>query len=124
MVEGKAHDEMVDVWSLGVLMYEFLVGSPPFEAQGHQETYKKISKVDMHYPDHVSPLARDLMNKLLVKDPASRLPLNQVQNHPWIKANILIGGSRQIYFGGGVDPPAGIKHAAIQLVQYGTWQWY
>mmetsp|Transcript_21284 Transcript_21284/g.58482 ORF Transcript_21284/g.58482 Transcript_21284/m.58482 type:complete len:303 (-) Transcript_21284:419-1327(-) len=88
MVEGKAHDEMVDVWSLGVLMYEFLVGSPPFEAQGHQETYKKISKVDMHYPDHVSPLARDLMNKLLVKDPASRLPLNQVQNHPWIKANV------------------------------------
>ena len=64
------------------------VGSPPFEAQGHQETYKKISKVDMHYPDHVSPLARDLMNKLLVKDPASRLPLNQVQNHPWIKANV------------------------------------
>lgn len=64
------------------------VGSPPFEAQGHQETYKKISRVDMQFPDHVSPMARDLMTKLLVKDPAARLPLKEVQNHPWIKAHV------------------------------------
>ncbi|EOD05610.1 hypothetical protein EMIHUDRAFT_359888 [Emiliania huxleyi CCMP1516] len=85
MVEGKAHNQTVDVWR--VLMYEFLVGSPPFEAQGHQETYKKISRVDMQFPEHVSPLARDLMTKLLVKEPSQRLALGEVQNHPWIKAN-------------------------------------
>lgn len=85
MVEGKAHDSTVDVWSLGVLMYEFLVGSPPFEAQGHHETYKKISRVDMSFPDHVSKPARDLIMKLLVKDPAGRMPLSEVKNHPWIK---------------------------------------
>ena len=36
MIEGKEHDEMVDIWSLGVLCYEFLVGEPPFEAEGHK----------------------------------------------------------------------------------------
>ena len=76
---------MVDVWSLGVLCYEFLVGNPPFEAQGHHETYKKIAKVDIKWPEHVSAEARDLISKLLVKDPASRMSLGDVAAHPWIK---------------------------------------
>ena len=36
MIEGKAHDKNVDLWSLGVLCYEFLVGEPPFEAEGNK----------------------------------------------------------------------------------------
>ena len=48
--QGRAHDAMVDVWSLGVLMYEFLVGHPPFEAEGHSATYRRIARVDLHFP--------------------------------------------------------------------------
>ncbi|KAF5900807.1 aurora kinase B-like, partial [Clarias magur] len=44
MIEGKTHDERVDLWSLGVLCYEFLVGNPPFETKSHEETYRKISR--------------------------------------------------------------------------------
>jgi serine/threonine protein kinase len=50
MVEGRDHDANVDLWSLGVLMYEFLVGSPPFEAEGHTQTYRRISRVDLKFP--------------------------------------------------------------------------
>ena len=87
MILGQEHDQNVDVWSLGVLMYEFLVGNPPFEAQGHHETYKKISKVDIKWPSHVSADARDLISKLLVKDPNQRMSLDDVAHHPWIQAN-------------------------------------
>lgn len=31
MVEGNTHDNNIDIWSLGILIYEFCVGSPPFE---------------------------------------------------------------------------------------------
>ena len=86
MVEGRAHDQMVDVWSLGVLMYEFLVGSPPFEAPGGpSETYKRICSLDLKFPSTVTEGARDLIRKLLVKDPTKRMPLSEVASHPWIK---------------------------------------
>lgn len=87
MVEGKMHDEKVDLWSLGILCYEFLVGKPPFEAEGHTETYIRISKGDVRYPSHVSPGARDLIGRLLQKDPKKRITLDKVLVHPWIVNN-------------------------------------
>ncbi|CAH1779539.1 unnamed protein product [Owenia fusiformis] len=87
MIEGKMHDEKIDLWSLGVLCYEFLVGKPPFEADGHSETYRRISKVDLRFPSYVAEGARDLITKLLRHDPAKRLPLEGVLVHPWIQSN-------------------------------------
>ena len=85
----KPYAENIDVWSLGVLTYEFLTGNPPFEAKGHSETYRRIAKVDLHFPAHVSAEARDLISKLLVKDPKKRLGLDSVLTHPWIKAHLV-----------------------------------
>jgi len=85
MIEGSLHDEKVDHWALGVLTYEFLVGSPPFEAPNNQETYRRIINVDLRYPQHVSSKARDLVGRLLRKDPMDRISLQEVLEHPWIK---------------------------------------
>lgn len=51
MVEGVRHSHHVDIWSLGILCFEFLYGSPPFEAAGHSETYKRILRVDLSFPE-------------------------------------------------------------------------
>lgn len=64
MVEGRPHDEKVDLWTVGILCYEFLVGKPPFEAEGNTETYRRITKVDLHFPSHVSSGARDLISRV------------------------------------------------------------
>lgn len=64
MIEGQLHDERVDHWSLGILMYEFLVGKPPFEAETNTDTYRRITKVDLHFPPFVSEGARDLISKV------------------------------------------------------------
>jgi Protein kinase domain len=84
MIENKEHDHSVDIWALGVLTYEFLCGSPPFEAEGHSETYRRIVKVDLRFPPFVTTEARDFISRLLRKDPRQRMPLEKVKTHPWI----------------------------------------
>lgn len=85
MVEGKDHNYQVDVWALGVLAYELLVGQPPFDAPGNTQTYRRIVKVDLRFPAHVSDAARDFVQRLLKKDPSQRLSLSSVPRHPWIQ---------------------------------------
>ncbi|GCB72499.1 aurora kinase C-like [Scyliorhinus torazame] len=87
MVEGRLHDEKVDLWCLGILCYEFLVGHPPFESPSHQETYRKICKVDIHFPASMSEGAKTLISQLLRHNPGLRLPLKGVMEHPWVKSN-------------------------------------
>jgi len=84
MIEKKKHDPTVDVWALGVLCYEFLVGTPPFESEQQKATFSKIKNVKFVFPGHVSKAARDLISKLLNKDPAKRLSLDALPNHPFI----------------------------------------
>jgi aurora kinase len=66
MVEGREHDFAVDIWSLGVLTYEFLFGGPPFEAAGHHDTYRRIVRVDLQFPTSpaVSEEAKDFISRV------------------------------------------------------------
>mmetsp|Transcript_13947 Transcript_13947/g.22784 ORF Transcript_13947/g.22784 Transcript_13947/m.22784 type:complete len:348 (-) Transcript_13947:62-1105(-) len=84
MVAGQDHDEKVDIWSLGVLAYEFLVGQAPFEAESHKATYERITDVDLNFPDELSEGARDLIRSLLQREPKHRLPLEKIPSHPWV----------------------------------------
>ncbi|CAL8339228.1 unnamed protein product [Lota lota] len=86
MIEGRTHDEKVDLWSLGVLCYEFLVGSPPFETKSHEETYRKICRVEYTYPAqaNICAGAKDLISRLLKHNPMHRLPIQGVLCHPWV----------------------------------------
>ncbi|KAL3848671.1 hypothetical protein ACJIZ3_010553 [Penstemon smallii] len=89
MVENKAHDYAVDNWTLGILCYEFLYGSPPFEAESQKDTFRRIMKVDLSFPTTpvVSKEAKDLISQLLVKDSSKRLSLEKIMKHPWIVNN-------------------------------------
>ncbi|KAI1111564.1 kinase-like domain-containing protein [Nemania sp. NC0429] len=89
----NSYNEKVDLWSLGVLTYEFLVGEAPFEDTPVM-TQRRIARADMSIPSFVSPEARDLIKKLLVLDPEKRIPLDQVQTHPWIVKHCVKGTGR------------------------------
>ncbi|CAH1763267.1 13181_t:CDS:2 [Entrophospora sp. SA101] len=84
MIECRAHNSKIDLWSLGVLCYELLSGAAPFAEEDYSATYKRIRKVDFKMPQHISENAKHLIRSLLQKNPDKRLPLEEVLKHPWI----------------------------------------
>lgn len=87
VIQGHPHTKQVDLWSLGVLCYELLVGEPPFQTTCYEETYNKISNVQYTVPEFVSNAAAHLISKLLVLRPERRMALDMVMRHPWIVVN-------------------------------------
>ncbi|MCJ1328019.1 spindle assembly checkpoint kinase [Thelotrema lepadinum] len=88
--QDNYYTRAVDLWSLGVLTYEFLCGEAPFEDIPVQ-TQKRIARGDFSVPAFVSAEARDLIKKLLVLDPDKRLSLDDIQQHPWIVKHCVMG---------------------------------
>ncbi|GFR67527.1 ribosomal protein S6 kinase, partial [Elysia marginata] len=87
------HDFAVDWWSLGVLTYELLTGASPFTVDGEKnsqsEISKRIMKCNPHFPKTFSPEAKDLIQRLLTKDPSKRLgskSIDEVKRHPFFKS--------------------------------------
>lgn len=90
LVEHRPYDFSVDIWALGVLIYEFLTGKAPFENESTRETYRRIRNVDLQVPAHVSREAKDMITRLLKHDPKDRLELKKVLEHPWIQQNKVL----------------------------------
>ena len=67
------YSEKVDVWAVGVLVYEMLVGRPPFEVEDPKETAQLIMHAPVAgFPAHMTPLCLDFIRCTLDKSPASR----------------------------------------------------
>uniref|UniRef100_A0A3Q3RP94 Ribosomal protein S6 kinase n=1 Tax=Mastacembelus armatus TaxID=205130 RepID=A0A3Q3RP94_9TELE len=86
----SGHNRAVDWWSLGALMYDMMTGSPPFTAENRKKTIDKILKCKLNLPPYLTVDARDLIKKLLKKNPTQRLGSSKadcadVQKHPFFK---------------------------------------
>lgn len=83
MVQGQGHNHTLDLWSLGVLLYEMVVGRPPFQSTDHSQLISKILSLDIKCPAFIPLEVQELVKALLQKDPAERLALDLVLRSRW-----------------------------------------
>ncbi|KAL6634029.1 hypothetical protein ACP70R_026700 [Stipagrostis hirtigluma subsp. patula] len=84
IVAGSGHDHAVDWWGLGVVLYELLYGRTPFRGRSRRETFRRVLTAPPEMPGEPTPL-RDLIARLLEKDPARRLGAHGVKRHTFFR---------------------------------------
>lgn len=70
---------------MGAVLYEMLVGMPPFYTDNIKKLYKSIQTATLQIPSVISPDARDLLKRMLNKKPNQRISINQMKQHPFFK---------------------------------------
>lgn len=91
ILQRQGHGKATDWWSFGAIIYEMLVGLPPFYSKDREKLYQNIKygEPKMDY-DFLSVEARDLCTRLLIKNPLERLgagenDAEEIKCHPWFE---------------------------------------
>ncbi|KAJ4978446.1 hypothetical protein NE237_009226 [Protea cynaroides] len=85
----KHYGQECDVWSAGVIIYILLSGVPPFWDETEQGIFEQVLKGELDFESDpwpsVSDGAKDLVRRMLVRDPKKRLTAHEVLCHPWVQ---------------------------------------
>ena len=84
----------VDIWAFGIILYLFFFGKTPFKGKNEEETLDNIKNIKYNFEEddknNISEEAKDLISKILIKDPCKRIgynsyDYNEIKNHPFFK---------------------------------------
>nr|GMD47863.1 calcium-dependent protein kinase 20-like [Ipomoea batatas] len=104
----KMYGQACDIWSAGVIIYILLCGVPPFWDETEQGIFEQVLKGELDFVSEpwpsISDSAKDLVKKMLARDPKKRLTANEVLCHPWVRV-------------GGVAPDKPIDSAVISRLK-------
>jgi serine/threonine protein kinase len=90
VIDGKPYGFNFDWWGFGILVYEMLVGVPPFQDDSRHKLFNKIKTKEPNYKYYgnkisISDDAIDLISKLLMKEPEKRIQFESIKNHKWFE---------------------------------------
>ena len=85
IINHSFHDKRVDIWALGVLLFEMLSGKNPFKSSDEDlnKICNSIQTLNINWNGKIHPLAKDLIKKILCINPNDRPSLDEILNHRW-----------------------------------------
>ena len=84
LIKGyKYNGFAVDIWTSGIILYVMLCGFLPFEERDTKSLFKKIIKCKVVYPKYVSANAQNLLKRILVPNPDTRITINEIKKLPF-----------------------------------------
>ena len=83
IINNRGHDEKVDIWCIGVLLFELMTGFAPFQGNDVQTVKYNISRLKISWPKNMDKEAADLISKILKYYPEERISLEQMLLHPF-----------------------------------------
>ncbi|KAL7419884.1 hypothetical protein Q5752_005800 [Cryptotrichosporon argae] len=86
-VTSDVHGRAVDIWALGVTLYCMLVGTLPFNVHDPIDLFRLVRETDPVLPDDWDDNMRDLMRRMLDKNPRTRIIIADIREHAWVTAD-------------------------------------
>ena len=84
IIKEQGHDEKVDIWCIGVLLFELATGTVPFPGNDIETLESNILKLKIQWPKDINIEAKNLISKILKLDPNARISLPEMLNHHFI----------------------------------------
>ena len=81
IIKEQGHDEKVDIWCIGVLLFELITGNVPFQGTDLDTLKQNILHLKIAWPKDINIDAKNLIKKILKSDPASRISLEDMLKH-------------------------------------------
>ncbi len=102
LINGKYYNgASIDIWSCGVILYTLLTGSLPFNEKQTAKLYQKIRECKYILPELITDSAKDLIFRMLQKDPLNRISIAEIKQHKWFSNKLslfqIIDNHRYIY---------------------------
>ena len=102
LINGKCYNgALIDIWSSGVILYTILTGQLPFNEKQANKLYQKIRECKYSIPKTVPDAAKDLITRMLQKNPLDRITISEIKQHKWFNNKLslfqIIDNQRFIY---------------------------
>ena len=85
LLNDKSTCKSSDLWAFGCMVFQLLAGRPPFKGGHEYQTFQKIVNLEYEFPKGFPPVAKDLIERLLVLDPVNRLSIEHIKSHPFFE---------------------------------------